>query len=285
MDKRLLIDADSIVYRLAHNLDREDRDSATVEAIPGEFTGSTENRYTQCIQETIDYWMDINKANSYEFHLTAGTRTSKLLADIYAIYDTVGVNVRPCFRYEISTVLPNVYKSNRKYKDVSKHWEPLLICMAKEFNTFCHDYVEADDVVVLRKKEYPEWLLCAIDKDVLNQVEGIHFNYGRLEPVVTSEKYARYYKYYQAIVGDPGDGYKGVPGIGKTKVQLYINEDMTEKELWDATVSCYASKGLSADMALATLRLSDMTQLTYAEKHHCSCSNFYKLKLFSPENL
>ena len=257
MSKHLIIDADSLTYRLAHSLDKEDElaiEPLVLDDIEGAFEGNTEKNYTKLIQDTLDYWMEINGASSYEMHFTLGNRTKELFRQ------KCGRDPVPCFRYAIND-LPEPYKSNRKYTEVSKYQYPILECAVLNFNSFCHDIVEADDVVVYRKEILPEALLCALDKDVLNQVEGIHFNYGRFEPHVTTAKYANYYKYYQAIVGDPSDGYKGVPGIGEAKVGSFINEDMSDEELWLGTLEAYQSKGLSRKEAIATLRIADMTQL------------------------
>ena len=133
--------------------------------------------------------------------------------------------------------------------------------MVEELNAKLHIGIEADDEVVRLKTLYPEdYILCAIDKDVLYQTPGTHYNYGKMETVTISSWQALKFKYYQAIAGDPVDGYKGVPGIGPKRAEKALADCKNERELWVATLLAYKSKGLRRSEAIKTMRLACMHQ-------------------------
>ena len=125
------------------------------------------------------------------------------------------------------------------------------------------DGCEADDVVVYLKKQEPEkYLLSALDKDVLYQSAGRHYNYGKKEFEIVKPLEAVRYLYFQMIAGDPSDGYKGVPRVGKIGADKALKGLNTPKEMWDATLALYKQKGLGLGEAIQTGILADMHQVT-----------------------
>lgn len=273
--KTLLIDGDSLAYRIPHA--HRNIMSTSPDEIEGDFEGiedTSDNWAVAAIQKELDYFMKLTKCDSYELHLTASKRLTESFIKRY------GMEPKFCFRYKEAEALSKGYKSNRK-SDPIEGYEEVMTAMIEQFNSEVHDYWEADDAVVALKTAYPEkYRLCALDKDVLNQVAGEHFNYGRLEMHFVSEEDARFYKYWQCIVGDPGDGYGGVPGIGKAKAAKFINPEMSEDELWDAVVSLYEEKKLGLAEAIATMRLASMQQLSVVRD---SSGGFqYSLTIFEP---
>ena len=128
---------------------------------------------------------------------------------------------------------------------------------------------EADDMVVYLKKHNPDkYIMCAVDKDVLNSVPGEHFNYYESSQrnkdmtfVEVSEKQAKMWPYLQTILGDTSDNVPGCKGIGIAKAAKFINEDMTEEELWDGVLTAYSSKGMTAEQAQLTMQLVNMHTL------------------------
>lgn len=170
------------------------------------------------------------------------------------------------FRYMI---FPE-YKANRKGMKVPDGLYELKLKLCEEFDGTIHTKWEADDVVVFTKKNFEDlYLLCAVDKDVLNSVTGEHFNYYEsgafnkdMHFVTTSEDIARMWPYLQCIMGDTSDGIEGVKGIGPKKALNFINENMTHKELWEGVLTAYRSKGYDDTIAKLTMRLVNMHQLT-----------------------
>lgn len=161
------------------------------------------------------------------------------------------------FRYEID----ENYKANRDRSKTPEHLGRLKRWALETFdNVFADERVEADDLVVLEKKLNPEGLILSIDKDILNAVPGTHYNYTKNKVVTTAERDARFWPYYQAIVGDTSDGVKGVPGLGEKKAMQFISPKMDEKTLWAGVLAAYKSKGLDEEAAIKTMRLVRMDQ-------------------------
>jgi len=210
--------------------------------------------------EPVDF-QEKPKIEDYVLFLTAGQKVSHLYKQKYG-YD----NIVKCFRYEIADdSLEHGYKHKRISKPLHGYIT-IMEAMALHFNSEMFDYIEADDVCVSLCNTYPEeFFLAALDKDVLNQTVGNHLNYGKLgtdEALYnTSSKYAIFYKYWQTILGDPTDGYKGIPGVGKVGAAKMINPDMSEAEMYDIILNKYISKGLGEQEFIATMRLADMTQV------------------------
>lgn len=274
--KHLVIDGDSLAYRIPHA--HRNMLAEQPEAIESEDDGLEDfapgNWAKEAVQKELNYFLKLTHCTSYEIHLTAG-RNSELFK---AKYDRDPV---PCFRYEISEDLPKKYKANRT-ADPIEGYHDVMRTLMEDFNAEMHDLWEADDAVVAIKNANPDNIrLCALDKDVLNQTVGQHYNYGKIELIDIDEQHAKYYKYYQAIIGDPGDGYGGVPGIGKAKVGNWINPKMSELELWKGVLKAYQSKMLGEKEALATMRLASMQQLalvSYIKEDMCT----FELTLYEP---
>ena len=125
------------------------------------------------------------------------------------------------FRYD---VLPT-YKSNRASYEKPLAYGELWEYLITKYSAKVTDGFEADDVVVYLKKTHPEdYLLCAIDKDVLKQTVGAHYNYGTDEIVETSKEEAVRFFFFQVLKGDPVDGYKGCPSIGDKRANVILDK-------------------------------------------------------------
>ncbi len=121
-------------------------------------------------------------------------------------------------------------------------------------------YVEADDYCVWKMYDEPnDWVLCHIDKD-LNQAQGAHYNYTKLNAYQVSQEEADYMFYLQTLTGDTSDGYKGCPGIGPKKAEKILQDlDLTnEREVWEAIIATYSDKGLTEEDALVQARVARM---------------------------
>lgn len=125
---------------------------------------------------------------------------------------------------------------------------------------------EADDIVVYLRKTYPEkYLMIALDKDVINSIEGRHFNYYEsgqwnieMKWVDVDEDTARMWPYLQTITGDKTDNIQGCFGIGPKKALKFIKPAMTEEEMWTGVVKAWESKGLTSIDAMITMNLVNM---------------------------
>jgi DNA polymerase-1 len=141
------------------------------------------------------------------------------------------------------------YKANR-----SKTRKPMLLqwareYMASKYNTIIYRRLEADDVLGILGTANPDTIIWSEDKDLLT-VPAKHWIDG--EVVKISEEEAKYNFYYQTLVGDSTDNYKGCPSVGSVTANKLLSQDCS----WDAVVSAYAAKGLSEEVALQNARLA-----------------------------
>jgi len=314
MSKVVIIDADSIAYKLADKCivfgdsgskEFEEEDGFTGEEIAGtRLEHHTDEHGTSYVIETSielakdlvqDYIDEILASASaiegaqlteYHLYLTAGKKIEHLYKKKYDFVSEHN-GVVPCFRYEVANNLDHGYKHNRVSKPLHGYMT-IMEAMALHFTSTMLDFIEADDICVSIINTYPDkYFLAAMDKDVLEQAVGTHLNYGKITGSieamthVTNARYAIFYKYWQAIVGDPTDGYKGVPGIGKVGAAKLVSPEMTELELYKATVEAYLSKGLGAVEAIATLQLADMTQCKITDDLG-ECIFTYHVELYEP---
>lgn len=179
------------------------------------------------------------------------------------------------FRY---LQVSSMYKDNRKNTRYPAGLLDLKLMLNEYYDGEIARNVEADDLVVALYNP-DKHILCAIDKDVLNAVPGKHWNYyqraaySRIIKGVeklydeipaqyfeVDEAHAKYWPYYQCIIGDTADGIKGVPGLGHAKAGNFVSIDNTELENWNGLVKAFESKGLGKIDALITMRLVNMHQ-------------------------
>jgi len=163
------------------------------------------------------------------------------------------------FRYKLD---PN-YKGQRTSKRSDLFYELREWAIKKWGYT---EGLEADDVVAHYGRK--GWLIASMDKDVLKQCPGEHFDvyHSRRYMIETSIDGARRFTLLQSVMGDPTDNIKGIPGVGeKTAVKL-LDEFGWD---WTGVVKSHESKGLTKDDAILTRRLVGMDQW-----------NGKKLKLF-----
>ena len=118
-----------------------------------------------------------------------------------------------CFRYDRATTRP--YKGNRKYGD-----KPIIFPAIKEYlkQKWGFTYVtelEADDLVAIYREDCDNSIICSPDKDVLKQVESLHFNYRTAEKIETTEIASEKFLWKQMLMGDSTDGIQGIPKVGE----------------------------------------------------------------------
>jgi hypothetical protein len=161
------------------------------------------------------------------------------------------------------------YKANRKGTRYPMGLLELKRKLSEEFSGCICDTMEADDMVVYKKKTHPEeYVLCAVDKDVLNAVPGTHYNYyssvrWNIESTwyYTDELTAIKFPYIQVLMGDSADGIAGCPGIGPKKAMQALEGLSTEIDMWNAVTRLYKSKKLKEKDAIRTMRLVNMHQI------------------------
>lgn len=237
---KALIDADSLLYKVGFAIEEKTKwnEMDVLAGLEDELDITRDTDLQTCYQafdkmvENIMFAVDCNEA--------------------YLVF-TGGHN----FRLDI----PMSYKENRKSSSRPIGYNELLDYVLQTYEGEITDGIEADDLVVyMRTHSEDEWILCAMDKDVLYQTVGTHYNYHNDSEVDVDEFEAIYFAYYQTLAGDRSDGYIGCKGIGDKRATKILADCKTELELWEAVVKTYESKGQTEDDAIQTMRLANMHQ-------------------------
>jgi len=126
-----------------------------------------------------------------------------------------------CFRYERAKTRP--YKYNRKGGTP----KPPIFYALKEYIQQKWGFIgvkglEADDLVAIYHDK--NTTVCSPDKDVLKQLPGTHFNYGKMEYVTTKEEDANKFLLMQVLMGDSTDGIPGIPKVGPKTAEKWVND-------------------------------------------------------------
>lgn len=221
IDPRLLIDADGVVYKAVA--------AAEYEADWGDgiFVASTN------IEKAKD--MVMSQIEAYKRELGTGE-----------IIMVLSGNAN--FRKELD---PS-YKSNRTSR------KPLGFTAMIEWlydafpNVICQENLEADDYmgILATKPGSPPSIIVSDDKDMMT-IPGELFRLGELSTI--DEDAAERYWLSQVLTGDPADGYKGCPGIGKVKAEKVLAKP---GDRWENVKREFLKAGMSEDYAFLQARLA-----------------------------
>ena len=157
------------------------------------------------------------------------------------------------------------YKHFRKKTKKPKLRFDLVQYVSMNYNVISWDTLEADDVMgimstgpLLKKLGTP--VIISIDKD-MKQIPGYLFNPNKDTKIkeVTNEE-ADYFFYLQILMGDPADGYKGIPGVGSKKGEAILENaggmGTENGVLWGAVLDAYLEKGMTEEDALLNARMA-----------------------------
>lgn len=143
----------------------------------------------------------------------------------------------PYFRNSIS----EDYKVKRTLPTL-KYIKSLKGYLEEEFKAISYDKLEADDLVSFASMESSrqaiEYVICSIDKDVLKQTPGHHFNYKTYEQGYTSIDAAIEFIFIQTCMGDSTDNIKGIPKVGEVKAKEAL-KNLTMDQMLLKTFSLY----------------------------------------------
>ena len=161
------------------------------------------------------------------------------------------------FRYQ---VLPT-YKHNRQDREKPTLYYDVKQYLMNHFDTKIKPTIEADDIMGIMATLHPEkYVIASFDKD-LRQIPGEHYDWVKEDYYTITEVEADYWFYTQILIGDPCDGYKGCPGIGKKKAYGILSgfgilwPDCLNIT-WQEIVKAYESKGLTEEDALQQARVA-----------------------------
>lgn len=282
-DKIIVVDADTIAFAACSVCEFE------VEALSEEFLSDNELIELRAKKSWIEETFTYRDINIDEAILHAKGKMELILdriggkADNTELHFTSGRN----FRYGLlEEAFPDNnemwYKANRgKRKPAPVGLSEVKEGLSKHFKSMYHTEVEADDYVVMRKKLLKDnCILCVVDKDIYKNTFDYgqpHWNYYeapwlkspiKMRWIEMTEQEAIYNQYLQAITGDKSDNIPGLKGIGPAKAAKFIDEDMTEDELWVGLETAYLQHckyvpedKSPTDMAILNMQLVNMHAL------------------------
>jgi len=156
-------------------------------------------------------------------------------------------------------ILPT-YKANRKAKPEAL--PAVLAAMEAEFITQKVEGLEADDILGIlatTDRYIDRSIVVTIDKDLMT-VPGVHFNPMKsVKPVRVDLLQADYWWLIQTLMGDPVDGYTGIPGVGIKGAQKILggaSRPGRVEKLWPYVVAAYKQRGLTEADALIQARVA-----------------------------
>lgn len=154
------------------------------------------------------------------------------------------------------TLLPT-YKANRSGKRKPLAYSAMVEWVRKEYYAF-HKFVglEADDVIgILATEPETNNVIISGDKD-MRSIPGLFYDLIHNEFYEVSKDEAQRWHYYQTLVGDTADNYKGCPKVGTVGANKILDADCS----WDAVVKAFEKAGLSEEEALVQARVAHILQ-------------------------
>lgn len=152
------------------------------------------------------------------------------------------------------------YKANR-----TQQRKPITLKFCKDYifknyNGMVRPNIEADDILGIlatsQKIVKGNKIIVSIDKD-LDQIAGLHYNPKNKAFYKVTPKEAEYNFYYQVLVGDSTDNYKGLPSYGEVKTYKAL---LDCKNYWKTIVELFKKEKLTEEDALVQARVARILQ-------------------------
>ena len=126
--------------------------------------------------------------------------------------------------------------------------------LKKNYHAHTIPLLEADDVLGILATDgaFKRNIIISIDKDMLT-IPCEYYNMDSEITEVIDEAMADHMFFFQTLVGDSVDNYKGCPGIGPKKAtELLLSKGVK----WKTIIDAYDKAGLSEDHALVQARVA-----------------------------
>ena len=230
----LLIDGDVVAYKATAAIEQEidwGDDLFTLHSDP--------NRAKEIIEGQIEAWVKRHDANDV---IIAFSDSHNFRKDIYPQYKAHRAGKRK----------PVAYKEVKSWMEAC--WE-----------SYQRPGLEGDDVIGIlstHPKMIPgQKIIVSVDKD-FKTIPGYFWNAEKDEqPAFISTDDADRFHLYQTLVGDPTDGYPGLPGCGPVKAEKLL-DSVPVVDRWAAIVDAYEKKGLTEEDALTQARCARILRYT-----------------------
>jgi DNA polymerase-1 len=218
--KIALIDADVLVYRAACVATEEIQwDEDTVSK------NTSFSRASQAAHAMVKAW---TKA--------AGCARARLLFSDRS-------RPKASFRYSVH---PH-YKANRKAENKPECLEEVEAWAMDRFDGHYYSGLEGDDALGIEATEEPgRYVIVSTDKDMLT-VPGDVFIIPHMRPLKEAKAQhitpfrADYNWFYQTLLGDTVDNYKGAPGVGKVAAEKWLYGSQTEA-MWQDVLDAFTAQ-------------------------------------------
>lgn len=251
-ERVILVDADMICYRACSSCEREidwgdDKWSLHVDL----------NEAIQYLQNHMDTYI----ARALELDQFEGD-----VSVVYCFSDRSG-NI---FRKKL---LPT-YKLNRQGKRKPVAYWALKQWVEDNCQTQEVKHLEADDVMgILATGKYKgRAIILSGDKDMASIPTKV-YNFIQDTLLDVSKEEAVWKHYFQTLVGDTADNYKGCPKVGEVKATKLLNEKGVS---WDTVRTAFTANGLTEQDALVQARVAYILQAKDYVKG--------KIRLWKPED-
>ena len=245
MKTTLLVDADIVAFKIASTAQKvhkfEDDEGTVVE----------------CLQ--LDEWEEV------------APRVDTLLADY--LEQTKADELIICLSCPTEegwrkAIYPD-YKANRDYSKRPVYLSDVKDYMAENYRSYRKPTMEADDIMGILST-HPTLvpgrkIIVSEDKD-MQTIPGWLWNPAKdRKPRLVDEHNANYFHFYQTLVGDSTDNYKGCPGIGPKKAEALLEKHCHETKhdsvfeeymAWEDIVAAFEKKGLAEEDAILQARLA-----------------------------
>ena len=148
------------------------------------------------------------------------------------------------------------YKTERGAKPVA-YWD-VVESLEAEWETKRIVGLEADDVmgILATSPKIRDAVMVSIDKDLKTIPARLLNPLNDKRPRRIRPLEADRFWMFQTLTGDPIDGYKGCPGVGKVGATKLLQDAGSLADMWEAVASAYEDRGLSPTDALLQARLS-----------------------------
>lgn len=129
------------------------------------------------------------------------------------------------------------YKANRP-KESPSWWKFTKQYAIDAWNAVEINNIEVDDAVNIARLKVKNSFIVAIDKDLLN-LKGVNYNWKNKNFVSVNSEQACEHFWTDMIVGQPGDGIKGLPNKGKSFASKVFNNIDDEESFRTLTFQIY----------------------------------------------